>query len=212
MRRQSTKPCAVCGTYVSRVVRTYCSRRCRWAAERRPVEARFWDKVVKDGPVILPDLGPCWPWNGRPNTRNGYGYISLGSKSDGRIGAHQLSWQIHFGPIPDGLWVLHKCDNPPCVRPEHLFLGTVQDNVDDMWAKGRGHRPARKVRPPKLTQKEAVLRGEQHHKTTLTEDVVRYIRAAVASGVRQAEICKELGLSRGSVSLIVLRQRWAHVT
>lgn len=88
-------------------------------------EERLWRHVEKsDG---------CWVWTG--SLANwGYGQI----KVDGRPErTHRLSWTIHFGPIPDGLDVLHTCDNPPCVRPDHLFLGTDGDNAQDMASKGR---------------------------------------------------------------------------
>ncbi len=99
----------------------------------RPLEDRFWAFVVK---------GPgCWTWTGA--TSAGYGRIREGRAGTRYIGAHRVSWELANGPIPDGLFVCHKCDNPPCVRPDHLFLGTAADNVADMIAKGRGRKPAR---------------------------------------------------------------------
>lgn len=96
-----------------------------------PTVARFWLKVNKNGPVPphRPELGPCWLWTGARD-RGGYGQFS------GR--AHRWSWLIHHGYRPGhGLFVCHHCDNPPCVRPDHLFLGTASDNARDMVAKGR---------------------------------------------------------------------------
>lgn len=87
----------------------------------------FWSKVVKVD-------GSCWEWIGCKNKR-GYGRIGIApSKS---MNAHRVSWSIHFGDIPVGLFVCHKCDNPSCTNPEHLFLGTRQDNVNDMMIKKR---------------------------------------------------------------------------
>lgn len=90
---------------------------------------RFWPKVEK--------TEHCWTWSGAKN-RRGYGWLHNGSRTTRKpMRAHRASWEIHFGKIPDGLWVLHRCDNPPCVRPDHLFLGTRTDNMRDCAAKGR---------------------------------------------------------------------------
>lgn len=97
-----------------------------------PLADLFWHLVDKRGP------DDCWPWQG--SLYVGYGRIKDGQR--GRVGAHRVSWELHHGPIPDGLWVLHRCDNPPCVNPAHLFLGTPGDNVRDMHAKGRWSRRA----------------------------------------------------------------------
>lgn len=95
-----------------------------------PFEERFWAKVDKgDG---------CWEWTGGRANR-GYGHVEP-VRGQNRS-AHRVSWELTNGPIPDGLWVLHRCDNPPCVRPSHLFLGTHADNMRDMEAKGRGKHP-----------------------------------------------------------------------
>ncbi len=104
---------------------------------------RFWASVNKDGPIQshCPNLGPCWVWTGRTN--NGYGYLSgQDTRLDGRGWefAHRLSWIIEHGSIPVGLWVLHRCDTPPCIRPSHLFLGTSQENTADRVRKGRSAR------------------------------------------------------------------------
>lgn len=96
------------------------------------VKVRFWAKVIKS------DL--CWEWSAALNEA-GYGMLGLGGRRDGIIRAHRLSWQIHFGEIAKGLFVCHRCDNRKCVRPDHLFLGTNDDNVADMFSKGRQSTP-----------------------------------------------------------------------
>lgn len=94
-------------------------------------EFRFWFRVDK--------TGDCWTWTGG-TSRNGYG--AFWTKEKRLVRASRFSYALHYGPIPDGMVVCHRCDNPPCVRPDHLFLGTQGDNMRDMWQKGRqGRRP-----------------------------------------------------------------------
>lgn len=100
------------------------------------IERRFWPKV------IIIEEG-CWGWDGSKH-KFGYGKIGKGGKYGGWMCAHVLSWLIHFGDIPEGLHVCHKCDNPECCRPDHLFLGTHKQNMEDAKRKGRSGRPERK--------------------------------------------------------------------
>lgn len=94
-----------------------------------PPAVRFWAKVEK--------TDDCWLWRGSVGS-NGYGQLRVGARM---VTASRLAWELTNGPIPDGLWVLHRCDTPLCVRPEHLFLGTHLDNMHDMRHKGRGNAP-----------------------------------------------------------------------
>lgn len=102
---------------------------------------RFWAKVDKNGPIVPGMTTPCWLWTGA--RAGGYGKVYVGGRSGGMVGAHRVAWEVLVGPIPDGLRVLHRCDNPPCVRADpdpalsHLFIGTQSDNLRDMAAKGR---------------------------------------------------------------------------
>src|SRR6266404_4287882 len=92
---------------------------------RQPPEPRFWKKVIKsDG---------CWEWSGSRDTWN-YGLIWLNKRIEK---AHRMSWLIHNGELPKGVLILHKCDNPPCVRPDHLYAGTPKDNMQDAIKRGR---------------------------------------------------------------------------
>ena len=96
--------------------------------QRRPLLERFQEKFE-----INEETG-CWEWTGSLHGKKGYGSVW----ANGRPGkAHRVSWELHKGTIPEGLQVLHKCDNPKCVNPEHLFLGTNADNVRDKIEKGR---------------------------------------------------------------------------
>ena len=111
---------------------------------RQPIADRFWPKVAKSGP------DECWLWT---RSLNKYGYGQINSGGRGRpIVAHRVSWEIHFGPIPDGLFVLHHCDNTPCDNPSHLYLGTKKLNSADMIARNRGR--------GQFTSES--LRGNQH--------------------------------------------------
>lgn len=108
-------------------------------ADHGSFEDRFWRRVPK-----YPDAF-CWPWKGKPNKQTGYGGIS--DQRGKRIGAHRASYIIHYGDIPVGLVVRHKCDNRICVNPLHLELGTQADNVADMWDRGRAVAPPRNTKP-----------------------------------------------------------------
>lgn len=107
----------------------------RKARVTKPIAERLWAKVQK--------TDACWLWTGariKSNSRlspYGYGTICLGTRPNGKGLAHRVAWTLVVGPIPKGLLVLHKCDNPPCVNPDHLFLGTQKDNVEDCAKKGR---------------------------------------------------------------------------
>ena len=159
---------------------------------------RFWSKVQK--------TETCWVWIGAHVPR-GYGIIHIRSQ-DRNVYAHRYSWEIHYGPVPDGLLVCHTCDNPPCVRPDHLFVGSVQDNSTDAKAKGRtasGERHGTKTHP------EAFPKGSQCTHAKITEDQVREIRLAAANGEKRASIGTRYGLHPAYVSLVVARRRWTHV-
>jgi hypothetical protein len=90
--------------------------------------------------VAINPANDCWEWTGTKNRPGGYGAVYIDGK---QVAAHRASYADAFGPIPDGMWVLHKCDNPPCVNPEHLFLGTARDNTLDSMRKGRWAAKAR---------------------------------------------------------------------
>lgn len=154
---------------------------------------RFWSKVkIQRG---------CWVWKATMD-RHDYGKLLVGSRKDGtrRIRrAHRISYEIVRGEIPEGLQVLHKCDNPPCVRPSHLVLGTHKDNMSDMYAKNR--RDHKKIGRP----------GELHHNCKITSEIALEIRRLCADGKSQQEVGELFGLSQTHVGRIVRGERWTHV-
>ena len=216
MHPQSTLPpytCAHCGVVFapkrySPGILTYCSRACYYAFRRAlPLSEaeRFQAKVNQDGPVLRPELGACWVWTGKPN-RGGYGTLNV--RGRGPQLAHRMAWEMTHGGIPDGLFVLHKCDNPPCVRLDHLFLGTTMDNMADAKQKGRmasGDRHRSKRHP------ESVLRGEQLPHAKLTADEVREIRRLIATGVRLTELGPRFGVTYEAIRSIRNQRTWRGV-
>lgn len=136
----------------------------------------------------------CWEWTGHRNV-DGYGLVTLNKR---QILAHRVSWLLYRGPVPDGLFVCHHCDNPPCVNPAHLFVGTAADNSADMVRKGRSPRPK-------------VPRGGNNPACRLSEDDIHTARRLFGEGVSQTDIAKRLGVSQAHVSKIVNRTAWAHV-
>lgn len=145
----------------------------------------------KRGPLHR-EHGRCWIWTGG-KMKSGRGRISVAGK---RQLAYRVVWLVNFGEVPDGLHVLHKCDNPSCVRPDHLFLGTHADNMRDMWNKGRG------------------TCGEDQHACKLTEEQVKEIRRRYRRYSHKdgsGALAREYGIGLVEVWRIVKGQRWRHV-
>jgi len=186
----------------------FCSRVCFVAAKTIPPADRFWPKVNKDGPVHSVFGTPCWLWTG--TTHKGYGLFWIPGRSPAK--AHRVAWELINGPIPDGLNACHRCDNPPCCNPDHLFLGTLADNNRDMLTKGRasgggatGDRHGSRTHPEKLK------RGEAHGMSYLTEEAVRTIRADYATGVTQATLAWRYRVEPTTIRRVLKRETWKHV-
>lgn len=159
-------------------------------------EDRFWSKVSY-GPSASSMIGQeCWPWTGAASDE-GYGRFLLNGRNGGYVMAHRYAWEQANGPIPDGLFVLHRCDNPRCVNPWHLFLGTKGDNNRDRAAKGRSAPskpnaaiPATEPPTPGLTTERvekalrAVLYGTSLAPTDAIPDLAATLAPRLASRLR----------------------------
>lgn len=154
-------------------------------------EAAFWAKAKRA------DDDGCWEFQGG-RSKTGYGYFGVGYPKT--MLAHRYAWTVTNGPIPDGMNVCHKCDNPPCVRPTHLFLETPTGNHADKVAKGR-----------QAKGEPVTNRGESAGLAKLTEATVLEIRRLYAEGVPQIELAPRFGITQGNISKIVLRKSWSHI-
>lgn len=169
----------------------------------RPAEVRFWEKVRK---------GPgCWEWLGATNPTKGHGFFKFNGK---QTGAHRVAWILAYGSIPaghgyHGTCVCHRCDNPRCVRPDHLFLGTIQDNLTDMRAKGR-ERHVRGDAHGSRTKPHLVARGSRISRKLTEADVIE-IRKRLANGETQVLVARHYGVLQSTISFIATRRTWKHV-
>ena len=173
----------------------FCSRECGYADRRKrpgiPVEERFWSRVKK--------TESCWLWTGAC-TLQGTGMVGLGQDATGKQikkRANRLSWEIHHGPIPEGRQVCHNCpggDNPACVNPNHLFLGTHQDNMDDMHAKGRS------------------VVGERHYNALFKDaEVIEMRRRYAAGGITYPQLAQEKGVKTSTIRDVIIRKTYKHL-
>ena len=178
----TTITCPICqrsfSVHISDIKRgagKFCSTSCYHLGRTRPLHVRFWEKVNK--------TDTCWIWTGgRKRKPWDYGVIGL-KRGHAILSAHRVSWELHHGQIPHGICVLHHCDNPPCVNPAHLFLGSLQNNTHDML---RTHR----------------------HKVMLTDAQEQDIREQYTSGcLSQTMLAKTFGVGQSTISRILLKKR-----
>lgn len=148
------------------------------------IDEVFWNRVTK--------TPGCWIWTGYIG-KGGYGFLTVDSKS---YTAHRYSWQLYNGPIPFGFCILHSCDNPPCVNPDHLFLGTHQDNSTDMMEKGRNYRQGMH-RP-----------GGRRSGHKLIKPWVEVVKFGLRHGESGASLGRRFGVSRQMINLIKLGKNW----
>lgn len=162
-----------------------------------PMPSRLWSQTTY--------VDDCRVWTGYTNN-HGYGSMRLKGKW---VFTHRLAWELINGPIPNGLWVLHHCDNPPCLKVDpdpsisHLFLGTPKDNAQDMLLKGRHISDAR----PDL-----IPRGEARGRSKLTDEIVRDIRRRYSGGaVIYKDLAIEFGVAISTVRKVICHETWTHV-
>lgn len=167
-----------------------CSRNC--AREfRGDFVSRFWERVDKNGPIALSMKTRCWLWTGRLE-RNGYARVKR-QDSRNQVSVHRAAWEMKHGEVPVGMQVLHKCDVRNCVR--HLFLGTSQDNAQDMLRKGRANK----------------AKGSKHGMAKLSENNVRSMLRLRAKGWTLERLSLKFGVGTMQVSRICSGNRWVHL-
>lgn len=178
-----------------------CSKECHSRSLARPklppVTERFWQSVDKSG--------ECWLWMGTRRS-DGYGVINISTRKEGQqrfARAHRVAWELTHGPIPEGLFVCHRCDNPSCVRPEHLFLGNARDNGQDMAQKGRGGY---------ASHPERYRHGECMDNAKLTNATAAEIRQSYARGeANQCQLARRYGVSRRTIRCVLAGTTWRHM-
>jgi len=186
MSKIYSRSCDYCGKFYAGCGKYFCSNTCRHNADTQNLETRFWSKVE------IKDFFDCWNWTAN-KTPQGYGRFQLKRKKS--VSAHRLAWELTYGKIPNGLHVLHKCNNPSCVNPSHLKLGTNQDNVDDKL---------RANRQPHIC-------GQNVATSKLTESQVREIFALLAEHRSYKEIAERFSISTHSVSNFNIGISWKHL-
>lgn len=166
--------------------RKVCSQACGHRAMTIRAERTFWDKVVR-----MPT--GCWEWQAT-RTQRGYGRVSFRGRP---TTAHRAAYEMTHGPIPEGMWVMHSCDNPPCCNPDHLSVGTPSDNAMDMVRKGRANPP--------------MTHGSRIGTAKLTEALVAEIRTRRKSGESVRSLARQYSVSRKTVRNVVTGAYWRHV-
>jgi len=150
---------------------------------------RLWERIDR--------VGDCWVFTGM-KTNKGYGKIRVGSRTDGTrkmVSSHRLSWELTNGKIPDGMHVLHRCDNPSCINPAHLFLGSNQDNMSDMANKGRSRKSIGVLNPS----------------VKLTEEQVREIKLRLKNGESVVSMEDDYPVGRELLYHIKNNRNWSHI-
>lgn len=156
----------------------------------------FWNRVNKEC------ANGCWEWQGAKNGA-GYGSVNWGKRV---LKTHRLAYELIYGPIPDGLYICHHCDNSSCCNPDHLFAGTSSDNAKDRDRKNRRDFTLWRPKHPENRS------GENHHKAKLNDESVRtIIKKHCKDGVPKSHLAREYGVSCDTIRNIITRKNWRHV-
>lgn len=148
---------------------------------------RFWSRVVKQE-----GEDACWEWVGATWQNGRYGKVNSGGK---HLRAYHLPWELENGKIPKGMCACHKCDNPACVRPSHIFIGSKSDNFKDMHQKGRAK----------------IEKGTERYNSKLDPGKVREIRKLSSEGIGTCELSRRFNVNTGTIANIKNGTRWKHV-
>lgn len=156
-----------------------------------PLQQRFWR-------YVQPQESGCWHWQGALN-EHGYGVIGRGARGTGLVKAHRLAFEIASGQhLRRDQLVCHHCDNPACVNPAHLFVGTHRDNTQDCWRKGRGSQPP-------------VHLGSKNHSAKLHEGLIAQVFGLRAQGLTTYQLADVFSVSRTAICAVLNRKTWRHV-
>ncbi len=158
-------------------------------SETKGFSKRFWDRVSSGRP------DECWPYIGKTNGKKGYGVVYVVNKPKRvTMGSHRAAWIMTFGNVDRKIFICHKCDNPICCNPNHLFAGTPKDNASDCSKKGRMHF------------------GEKAGRAKLTSEKVRTIRQLFKDGESMNSLAKKFEVSHPSIRMVVIGRSWPHIS
>jgi len=185
--------CNAAYTYntLSRPISNYCSKQCVSESKKIPDNKIFETFKIKFEKYVVKSEG-CWDWKSS-KIKSGYGFMVAGKQ---KLLAHRFNWMMHNGPIPDGLFVLHSCDNPPCTKISHLFIGNHKDNALDCKRKGRG--------------RGYFLQGIRS-RATITIEIVQKIKNDLIEKIPCQVISKKYHVSKSIISKIKRGVTWKNI-
>ncbi len=162
-------------------------------------ETKFWERCRTTS------AAECWPFQGDRDS-GGYGRVKINKR---KAAAHRIAWGFANGEIPEGMFVCHHCDNPPCCNPAHLFIGTALDNHND--AIGKGRRPPRSSNRSRKSTGRGKAFGERSGHAKLTEQDVREIRVAVGTGSTYSVLAGRFSVDKTTIRSVITGRTWKHV-